>query len=128
MKKTANYSLNQWEKTDRIQMEDFNADNAKLEAALTGMPRIVTGTYHGNNSTTTPLVISLGFYPAAVFIVGDSGSKFSNAAILLTRNNSPFKVNNNTIAQLDDTGFRVWGANVTPYLNTDITYTYVAIG
>lgn len=32
---TANYSLSQWESTDRILMEDFNADNAKLDAALT---------------------------------------------------------------------------------------------
>ena len=34
MTKTTNYQLNQWEKTDRVMMEDFNADNAKLEAAL----------------------------------------------------------------------------------------------
>lgn len=34
MNKTPNYQLNQWDKSDRIQMEDFNADNAKLEAAL----------------------------------------------------------------------------------------------
>lgn len=34
MAETGNYQLNQWEKTDRIQMEDFNADNAKIEAAL----------------------------------------------------------------------------------------------
>ena len=34
MKKTGNYQLNLWEKSDRIQMEDFNADNAKLDAAL----------------------------------------------------------------------------------------------
>lgn len=34
MQKTENYQLNQWDKTDRIQMEDFNADNAKIEAAL----------------------------------------------------------------------------------------------
>ena len=34
MKQTQNYQLNQWEKTDRIQMEDFNGDNAKIEAAL----------------------------------------------------------------------------------------------
>ena len=38
MKKTANYGLNLWEKTDRIQMEDFNADNAKIEAALAANP------------------------------------------------------------------------------------------
>lgn len=34
MKQTQNYQLNQWEMTDRIQMEDFNADNAKVDAAL----------------------------------------------------------------------------------------------
>ena len=34
MTKTTNYQLNQWEKTDRILMDDFNADNAKLDAAL----------------------------------------------------------------------------------------------
>ena len=34
MKQTANYQLNQWDKSDRIQMEDFNADNAKIDTAL----------------------------------------------------------------------------------------------
>ena len=34
MRETSNYKLNQWDKTDRIEMEDFNADNAKIEAAL----------------------------------------------------------------------------------------------
>ena len=31
---TANYQLNQWAKPDRIMMDDFNADNQKLDAAL----------------------------------------------------------------------------------------------
>ena len=34
MQKTTNYQLNQWVKSDRIQMEDFNSDNAKIGAAL----------------------------------------------------------------------------------------------
>lgn len=34
MKQTAVYKLSQWEKPDRIQMEDFNSDNARIEAAL----------------------------------------------------------------------------------------------
>lgn len=34
MNKTPNFALNQWESTDRILMADFNADNAKLDAAL----------------------------------------------------------------------------------------------
>ena len=31
---TPNYQLSQWERTDRVLMEDFNADNAKIDAAL----------------------------------------------------------------------------------------------
>lgn len=34
MNKTQNYSLNQWALEDRIEMKDFNADNAAIEAAL----------------------------------------------------------------------------------------------
>ena len=37
MKKTTNYQLNQWAKTDRILMDDFNADNAKIDAALAAL-------------------------------------------------------------------------------------------
>lgn len=32
--KTPHYSLSQWERDDRILMEDFNADNAKIDTAL----------------------------------------------------------------------------------------------
>ncbi|MCI9156810.1 MAG: hypothetical protein HFF44_07725, partial [Lawsonibacter sp.] len=31
---TPNYQLSQWEKSDQVLMEDFNADNAKIDAAL----------------------------------------------------------------------------------------------
>ena len=34
MTKTTNYQLNQWAKSDRIMMDDFNADNQKIDAAL----------------------------------------------------------------------------------------------
>ena len=34
MNKTANFQLTQWEKTDRIMMEDFNRDNAAIDTAL----------------------------------------------------------------------------------------------
>ena len=33
---TPNYQLNQWSRDDRILMEDFNADNAKLDVAIAG--------------------------------------------------------------------------------------------
>ena len=31
---TQNYQLNQWEATDRVLREDFNSDNAKIDAAI----------------------------------------------------------------------------------------------
>lgn len=34
---TTNYQLNQWVKSDQVKMEDFNADNAKIDAALAGL-------------------------------------------------------------------------------------------
>ena len=37
LNQTANYQLSQWETTDRILMTDFNADNAKIDAALQGL-------------------------------------------------------------------------------------------
>ena len=36
MNKTAKFQLTQWEKTDRIMMEDFNRDNAAIDTALKG--------------------------------------------------------------------------------------------
>lgn len=37
MKETAHYKLNQWELSDLIRMQDFNADNTKLDAALAAL-------------------------------------------------------------------------------------------
>lgn len=37
MNKTERYRLNQWDMSDRIEMKDFNADNAAIEAALSAL-------------------------------------------------------------------------------------------
>ena len=62
MKKTTNYQLNQWEKTDRILMDDFNADNAKLDAALLSklgpIEDILTYT-QSEASVSPPIIIPL---------------------------------------------------------------------
>ena len=42
MRETSNYKLSQWDKTDRIQMEDFNADNSKVDAALAAQAAALT--------------------------------------------------------------------------------------
>ncbi len=43
MQQTEQYKLSQWELSDRVRMEDFNADNAKLEAALAGFQAGISG-------------------------------------------------------------------------------------
>ena len=40
---TPNYNLNQWEPGDAVLRSDFNADNAKLDAALTALSRQEAG-------------------------------------------------------------------------------------
>ena len=42
---TPNYALNQWERDDRVLMEDFNADNAKIDGALGALAEVTTA--HG---------------------------------------------------------------------------------
>ena len=86
MTKTTNYQLNQWAKSDRIMMDDFNSDNAKIDAALKANADAiaavgyVTGTYTGTGSY--PRTISLGFQPKAVVLTtytgytNNSGSPF----------------------------------------------------
>lgn len=43
MKQTERYELNQWELSDPVRMEDFNADNAKIAAALAGISTTLGG-------------------------------------------------------------------------------------
>lgn len=82
MNKTKNYELNQWESTDRIMMEDFNADNAKIEQALAdvaaqaamvskcGNCQLYYGSYVGKGSGATTL--SFDKKPLMVTIMGDN--------------------------------------------------------
>lgn len=72
MNHTTNYQLPKWEKTDRIQMKDFNDMTATLDAALAAKAEITFGQYtgtggHGNGNET---VLHLGFQPRAVVVFG----------------------------------------------------------
>lgn len=48
---TANYSLSQWVRSDQVRMEDFNADNVKLDAALKAAEQRSAGLDAKINST-----------------------------------------------------------------------------
>ena len=54
---TANYQLNQWEPTDQVQRTDFNADNAKLDAAFKSLSEHIT--QKANQSTVSKLVTAV---------------------------------------------------------------------
>lgn len=70
MKKTAQFGLNQWEMSDRIQMQDFNRDNAAIEAALAARNcRFYTASYVGDGQTT--LNLTFPHKPMILFITRD---------------------------------------------------------
>ena len=71
MTHTTNFNLSQWSKSDRIQMADFNADNAKLDAALAALTRrVYTATYTGDGATT--LTLTFPAKPAFVIVLTES--------------------------------------------------------
>ena len=71
MKKTAQFGLNQWEMSDRIQMQDFNRDNAAIEAALgTRNCRFYTASYTGDGEATKTWTFPAK--PVLVVIIGQS--------------------------------------------------------
>ena len=53
--KTANFQLTQWEKTDRIMMEDFNRDNAAIDAALKSNADAITAETAAREAADTAL-------------------------------------------------------------------------
>ena len=68
MQKTEHYQLNQWEKTDRIMMDDFNADNEKIDAALAEKAKLtdVAALRNEKNSEVSALNSSVAALSALV--------------------------------------------------------------
>lgn len=95
---TSNYQLNQWEPTDQVLRTDFNADNAKLDAAIAelesgkadqsalsalsstvtslslNLTKLTFGSYVGNDAASR--TISLGFTPKAVLVFTSFGATY----------------------------------------------------
>ena len=104
MTKTTNYQLNQWTKSDRIMMDDFNADNQKIDAAL-GALQIVTGTYTGSgNDANCRVDVALGFRPKAVLVMANKFQFSGNGAFFALAVDTEDAADNGYLA-LADTGF-----------------------
>ena len=138
---TANYQLHQWEPADFFLRTDFNADFAKLDAALAGKAGLadlaeklgaVTGSYTGDGSAGR--TIALGFAPIAVFLREDEDS----GAILAVQNGAVMDEEGEvTMLTVSGQGFQVtYDAYFTgvsnkvrePYANrAGVTYRYLAL-
>ena len=97
MKRTQHYQLSQWEKSDKVLMEDFNADNAKIDAAIRAEAdtraaavravnealgekiKMAAGTYTGDGQESR--FISLGFTPKVVILVTNYGVMYDDGCM-----------------------------------------------
>ena len=67
MKQTEHYQLNQWEANDKVQRTDFNADNAKIDAALGQMLHFIHGSYIGTGESAK-IHYSIGARPKVLIM------------------------------------------------------------
>lgn len=129
---TKNYQLNQWEPDDYFLRTDFNADNAKLDAALSLKCEMVAGTYTGDGTASRE--ITLGFAPKAVLLcnqqgqMGDStGQSFYYGGLALP--NAPILAGEVTALAVTENGFQVTQDSSGAYVYTNFngkTYHYLA--
>ena len=90
--KTANLQLNQWVGTDPVLMADFNADNAKIDAAVQNinnaialLPHVAAGKYTGtgNYGSENKNRLQFDFVPKLLYISYRSGtaSQYNSSSI-----------------------------------------------
>lgn len=134
---TDKYQLSQWEKSDKVQMEDFNSDNQKIEdalaakaeqsqvdelsntvaAALPEMPRVAVGTYQGTGKygADGPASITFPFEPKLVVLMGGG-----SCAVFLAGNKSAQMLSGEYIARYAVT----WDGATMSWYNTSALWKY----
>ena len=111
---TTNYQLNQWAKSDRLMMDDFNADNAKIDAALKEVadnaaqaPKIHFGFYTGDGADTR--TIALDYTPRVVLLMPAWGQLYSDGLMYggIAAANKSCGSNAGTVFSIVSNGIRV---------------------
>ena len=131
MTKTTNYQLNQWAKSDRVLMDDFNADNQKIDAALGEKIGAVFGIYTGDGTATQ--TVSLGFTPKLLYTCSQGGIAGYNSGSTycyggLAAPGHPVRREGSVPAvEIIDGGFRVTQSNDYNRVNlANVVYHYAA--
>lgn len=139
MNQTANYQLNQWAASDRIQMTDFNSDNQKIDAALGSMVKIASGTYTGAGTygSGNKNTLTFDFAPKIVLIAANTTSCGGAGTILIRGQTKSAGLGANyndyslklTVAWNDKTLSWYSSDTADRQLNTSgTTYHYIALG
>lgn len=125
MNQTSNYQLNQWDAEDRIMREDFNADNAKIDAALaemaetvakTGNCKIVYGSYTGNDMYGAyggQKTLTFNGTPLAIFV----GGNYQFFAVKGIGRAMAFQPSQQSTAE-----YLTWGENTVSWYNTESAF------
>lgn len=128
---TEHLGLCQWEATDQVLREEFNADNAKIDALL-WQNRYVIGTYRGSGEVNENTSVNLGFEPSLV-IITCSGAMSEDRTAVFTPELPIYYSGTALIAKTTPTGFEVGiaigstGQVVPPLTNTGgLTFIYLA--
>ena len=125
MTQTPNFQLNQWSPEDYVRRTDFNADNAKIDAALKavaeGGAKIIIGSYTGTGDSTDTTV-TVGF-PIKALIITTGNQLDGHNGLFVTSGQTVSGGVTGQVLWFTDTGFRVKtamysGEACPPYLNT----------
>ena len=119
MTKTTNYQLPKWEKTDRIQMKDFNDMTATLDAALAAKSRVACGVYTGDG--TASRTIDLDFTPKAVLVLS---AKYLLASTDNTTRYGGLALTGHPVYACDDTRLPVVSVTENGFIVTKESITY----
>ena len=125
MNTTQNYSLNQWEASDRVMRTDFNSDNAKIDAALKAVTDVAASCpYRKLKSITTAATVQqvdidmsdinpTDYLKFEIYVAFSSASTGSYASFLCNGLASGYKRGDGianalvyTMADINKTGYR----------------------
>lgn len=157
MTKTEHYQLNQWEPGDEVKREDFNADNAKVDAALAEQAKTMAEGLEQANATAASAVeiaktatFAVGSYTGNGVELADGGQfielTFRPRFVIISRGapgcatpvTSTFMLTEHQVsgaeqyATLNETGFTVGQCSSTSYaftLNKEgLDFSFIAFG